>query len=267
MHSDKTGLSPDENLFRSGAPELDLLANGSESKDKVSSPLRIHLIYGIQILADAFRDRFALRSELDLHGISTYDEFLADEIDTAAIDALLIDGSADPEAAIDVVIYASQRLSGIEIVLLGVETPGQIVQFLEAGATGCVPRAANFQKLLDTIQALLRDEAVCCPTLAASVIQRLAELSREVDRRPREPVLEQVQLTSRESEVLQLVAGGYQNKEIARQLGISLPTVKNHVHKIIGKLDASDRREAIRSAYQNGLLEDPFPWLERRLHA
>lgn len=248
-------------------PESGSAGDSDRSPYQARPALRAHLVYGIRILADAFQGRCARSSELVLRGATPYDEFLTTEIETSELDAILIDGSADPAAALDAVTHAAQRLSGIEIVLIGLETPTQIVQFLEAGATGCVRRSAGFDELLSTLRSLMRDEAVCCPTLAASVIHRLAELSREIDRRPREPALGQVQLTSRESEVLQLVASGYQNKEIASQLGISLPTVKNHVHKIIGKLEATDRREAIRSAYQNGLLDDPFPWLEKRMRA
>jgi DNA-binding NarL/FixJ family response regulator len=62
-------------------------------------------------------------------------------------------------------------------------------------------------------------------------------------------------LTAREREVLALVERGLSNKEIARRLSIALPTVKNHVHNILGKLEARGRCEAI--AALHGLQQVP----------
>ena len=67
------------------------------------------------------------------------------------------------------------------------------------------------------------------------------------------------QLTRREVEVLRLIAHrNLCNKQIARELRVSVYTVKNHVHSIIGKLSVEDRRMAVRHAVRQGLLSDPI---------
>ncbi|MEM6454298.1 MAG: response regulator transcription factor [Acidobacteriota bacterium] len=228
----------------------------------MNAPLRLHLIYGSRLLADIFAAGFARREEVELLNTSDLDTTTAETLDAEALDALLIDASVDPDAALTLIRRIASRAK-IEIVVLGVEEPEQIVRFLEAGATGCSKRDATLEELLEMIRALQRQEAVCCPRLTASVIERLFELSRQVaEERPAAATIENVRLTDREGEVLELIAAGYQNKEIARKLGISLPTVKNHVHKVIDKLNARGRREAVRLAYLNGFLADPLSWLD-----
>ncbi|HEY4592674.1 MAG TPA: response regulator transcription factor, partial [Thermoanaerobaculia bacterium] len=64
-------------------------------------------------------------------------------------------------------------------------------------------------------------------------------------------------LTSRESEILKLLAQGLGNKEICQRLHVTVQTVKNHVHGILAKLQVHRRREAVRLAYEMGLLIDP----------
>jgi DNA-binding CsgD family transcriptional regulator len=64
-------------------------------------------------------------------------------------------------------------------------------------------------------------------------------------------------LTRRESEILQLVASGLQNKEVAQKLGLSLATVRNHVHNILDKLGLHSKLEAVALAFRAGWVEDP----------
>jgi DNA-binding CsgD family transcriptional regulator len=68
-----------------------------------------------------------------------------------------------------------------------------------------------------------------------------------------------VRVTPREYEILQLLADGYHNAEIAHQLGITLHTVKNHVHHILEKFQSRGRREVIQRAYEHGVLTGPRP--------
>ena len=87
-----------------------------------------------------------------------------------------------------------------------------------------------------------RGETIISPKLAASLFQRLAEERRRREAGPAaSPASE---LTLRERQILSLVEQGLTNKEIARQLGIELATVKNHVHSILEKLDVRRRGEA-----------------------
>jgi DNA-binding NarL/FixJ family response regulator len=85
------------------------------------------------------------------------------------------------------------------------------------------------------------------------VLRRIASLSGI----PVPPLRLTEPLTPREAEILALIASGLGNKEICQRLRITVQTVKNHVHSILAKLRVHRRREAVRLAYESGLLIEP----------
>jgi DNA-binding NarL/FixJ family response regulator len=109
----------------------------------------------------------------------------------------------------------------------------------EAGAAGYVSREASVEDLVSTIVRVAEGEFPCTPRIAALLAQRVSSLAASRD----ENALA-TSLTAREREVLRLVDEGLSNKEIARQLGIGVSTVKNHVHNILDKTQASGRGQA-----------------------
>ena len=119
------------------------------------------------------------------------------------------------------------------------EVTSEILDCAEAGAAGYVTVDASIDELVAAIERISRDELVCPPHIAATLfchVARRAERSlRGVERRT---------LTSRERQVLHFIQEGYSNKEIAQQLNISEPTVKNHVHNLLDKLQVTSRTQA-----------------------
>jgi DNA-binding NarL/FixJ family response regulator len=88
----------------------------------------------------------------------------------------------------------------------------------------------------------------CSLTVIRILFRRLRETSPAA-------VCQQTRLSSREKEVLRLIADGLLNKQIANQLGIAICTVKNHIHNILEKLQVCRRRDAIHYAYRSGILQ------------
>jgi len=108
---------------------------------------------------------------------------------------------------------------------------------LEAGVYGYLLVGCRVEEVLEGISALARGQRYMCTAVA----QRIADsMSRKA-------------LTSREGEVLELLAGGHCNKTIARDLGIALGTVKAHVKGIMSKLEATSRTQAVSIAVARGL--------------
>lgn len=141
----------------------------------------------------------------------------------------------------------TRRLSrGVEakVVVMGLEeTEQEIVAFVEAGADGYVLRDDSADDLLARLRAAHGDEALVSPGMAAAIISRVSELARLFSR------VDSAggnagDLTPREREVVDLVAEGLTNQEIAERLVITEGTVKNHVHSILGKLDVRSRQDA-----------------------
>jgi DNA-binding NarL/FixJ family response regulator len=137
------------------------------------------------------------------------------------------------------------------IVVTMYENPDYLVQALKAGAAGYLLKDATQREVVTAVRQVLRGEFPLHPHLATHLLQRLArEISREAQPLPE-------RLTPREVVVLQLLAQGQTNREIARLLGVSVGTVKVHVQHIIAKLGVSDRTQAAVRAVELGLLTAP----------
>jgi DNA-binding NarL/FixJ family response regulator len=131
------------------------------------------------------------------------------------------------------------------IVFTAFDTDERIVTAVQAGAQGYLLKGAPRQELFHAVRVVHSGGSLLQPIVASKLLQR-------VQQEPEPPV---EPLTARELEVLQEMAAGLQNKEIAARLVISERTVKFHVSAILGKLEAGNRTEAVAVAAQRGLVE------------
>lgn len=154
-------------------------------------------------------------------------------------DIVLVDlGQTTPATAARLIKEASP---GSKLVAFALdETGDQVLACAAAGFCGYVPRHSSAEDLHSALFDAMAGRMHCAPHIAAAMFSRLAGLLREP-----EPAASLPPLSSRENEILALVAEGRANKEIARQLGISAATVKKHMHNILQKLQVSRRGEAI----------------------
>jgi DNA-binding NarL/FixJ family response regulator len=124
------------------------------------------------------------------------------------------------------------------VVLATPQLEEDVIALAEAGVLGYVTRDESLHDLVSTIESVARDEMVCSPWMAMVLVRRVQALAAQ---RPK-PLH---RLTARETEILELVAEGLSNKEIAARLYIEVTTVKNHVHSILEKLGVTRRAEAV----------------------
>jgi DNA-binding NarL/FixJ family response regulator len=115
----------------------------------------------------------------------------------------------------------------------------QVVRALKAGARAYVMKNLVHKELLQTIRAVYAGRKTMSPEVAAQVAAHIGEET----------------LTSREIDVLRLIAAGSANKEIAAQLSITEETVKSRVKNILLKLGANDRTHAVTTALKRGIIE------------
>ena len=135
------------------------------------------------------------------------------------------------------------------LVLTMHENEEYVRQMLAAGAVGYVLKDAAARDLLGAIRAVFRGEAVLSPAVTRLVLEDYLRWADMGDQ-PEENCL-----TSREREVLQLVAEGYTNREMAKILTISIKTVQSHRSNLMAKLDIHDRGELIKYAIQKKIIE------------
>jgi DNA-binding NarL/FixJ family response regulator len=150
-------------------------------------------------------------------------------------------------------IQATQRLSAaaplVRVVILTVVADQQnVTDALLAGACGYLVKDASIDQIVEGIKAAARGESLISPRIASQLVRRLRE-PPEV-----EPALAGAELTPRELEVLEMLARGMDNPEIAQALHLSQHTVKNHVSSILVKLQVANRIQAAVRAVRKGLV-------------
>jgi DNA-binding NarL/FixJ family response regulator len=164
--------------------------------------------------------------------------------DVVLLDVHLPDGGG--EAVISGV--ATDR-PGVRFLALSVSDAAEdVVATIRAGARGYITKSLSAEELIDAVKRVGEGDAVFSPRLAGFVLDAF----RAGDAPPADPELDQ--LTTREQEVLRLIARGYLYKEIAQRLSISTKTVESHVSAVLRKLQLSSRHELSRWAVQRRLI-------------
>jgi DNA-binding NarL/FixJ family response regulator len=135
------------------------------------------------------------------------------------------------------------------IVLTTFDDDEKVFDGLRAGAVGYLLKDAPSEKLAEAIRVAARGESFLQPSVAAKVVAEFARLTANA---VAQPLVEP--LSSREREVLRLIATGASNREIADALFLAEGTVKNHVTNILGKLGVRDRTQAALKAREIGLV-------------
>jgi DNA-binding NarL/FixJ family response regulator len=128
--------------------------------------------------------------------------------------------------------------------VLAIGVPALVDEVLaraEAGIDGFLTREASIEELVEGVVATHRGEVVCSPAIAGALLRRVGALAAL---RASGGL---ASLTVRQREVVELIREGLSNKEIAARLTIELPTVKNHVHAILEKLELASRHDVARS--------------------
>jgi two-component system, NarL family, nitrate/nitrite response regulator NarL len=189
-----------------------------------------------RLLADESPEWLPLQSPEALDDFSERD---------GAPDAALVDAGAggdpdaDPEASIDTVAELSRRYP----VLVLARDGTRVRDLLAAGARGVVSRGAMAGRIVRALDAVVE-----------GLVTLDEELAEEALRPPTRALGNEEELTPREREVLEHLALGLSNREIAARLGISFHTAKFHVNSILGKLGAASRAEVVAIAARTGLI-------------
>ena len=153
-------------------------------------------------------------------------------------------------------VEATRRLQAAQpacrvIMLTTFDDDEYVFEALRNGAVGYLLKDTSAEKLCEAVRAAARGESFLQPSVAAKVVGEFARMAKEMPARPTalpEP------LSSREKEILRLIAAGASNREIAARLYLAEGTVKNHVTNILGKLGVSDRTQAALKARDLGLV-------------
>jgi len=198
----------------------------------------------------------SLAEEIEIAGDPEIEEGMLSSMEQMPPDVAIVDIDAPEGDGLAKARQLKQRLPNIGIIVLTSNyTDVQIFEALKAQASACLSKEITPEKLIDTVRSVGRGEhpinesLVTHPILADQVLRQFQELSRQSETQPFISPL-----TPREMEILEYIAQGLLNKQIATRLGISEQTIKNHVTSILRKLNANARTEAVIVALKRGLI-------------
>lgn len=201
---------------------------------------------GIRVIVidDGTLSRECLAAQLRQHGIAATDAWdlptLLAEVDRAVPDLVLIN-IATPDSA--TLLHLALDLDpACRVIVFGLSTDreSEIVACAEAGIAGLHLRTESFGYLLSLINSAGDGGAQCSPEVSAILLRRIYSFAAQAN-----PDVSTDLLTPREIEILELIDRGMTNQQIASRLSLTLHTVKNHVHNLLGKLGVTSRAEAV----------------------
>jgi DNA-binding NarL/FixJ family response regulator len=147
-------------------------------------------------------------------------------------------------------ITGDPRLEHVKVVILTTfDLDDYVYGALRAGATGFLLKDTDPEELLHAVRVAARGDALITPSVTRRLIAEFAGRIKAPEPGPRLNAL-----TDREREVMELVAAGLSNDEIAARLVLSPATAKTHVSRIMTKLDARDRSQLVVLAYESGMV-------------
>jgi DNA-binding NarL/FixJ family response regulator len=194
--------------------------------------------------------------DLEISGTADFNNGIAFALDELPPDVAIIDIDGPADSGLVLSRRLKQRLPSIGVVILTSNpNDAQLFQALKAQAAAYLGKEIAADHLVGAIRRVARGEHIINeslttrPNVANQVLQQFQELSSESgDEDFISP------LTPRETEILNYIAQGYLNKQIALVLGISEQTIKNHVTSILRKLNANARTEAVVVGIKQGLI-------------
>lgn len=219
--------------------------------------MKIIIVTASKLFGEGLACCFLRRAEFSLEARVSDLPGLRRILDTTQTDVILIDVTQDVD--FDEVREIASGHANATLVALGVnEERHDVVRCGRAGFRGYVAREASFEELCKTLSDVASGRLACSAEISSGLLRALFCLEQRESAEPVDP------LTRREGEVFKLIGQGLSNKEIARNLNLSLATVKHHVHNVLQKLGLPRRTQAMRRFRESPWLAAPATLLHSR---
>ena len=208
----------------------------------VSDRPRVFIISDVRLVRDGLASQLQGDGRLDLRGVGRPDAATLATLVAAPPAAVILDLGVAQGLAFAQSLRAA--LPATRLVGFAVDGDAALAEWARTGVCGYVEREGSAADIVAAVLHALCGELYCSPRFAAKLLAQLAALAPAA-------ICNTAALTPREQQILHYIGHGASNKDIARRLGISVATVKNHVHHLLEKLAVTRRAQA--SALFQGL--------------
>jgi len=207
--------------------------------------IEVLLVMEVRLIGHLFNSVLEEETDIKVAGcVSSMDDALK-FMQRQTVDVALVSVGLPDQDALTLTrsIVESWPSTKVLVVGLSEENRHDTLRYIEAGASGYILKDSSLKELVDIIRLAKKGEAHISTRMAGVMMERLFRLARMFSA-VEGKVGSDVRLTSRELEVLHYISEGLTNQEIAGRLVVEVGTVKNHVHRILEKLNVSSRQEA-----------------------
>lgn len=182
-----------------------------------------------------------LKKEQDINVTAFGDrEFAMDKLEELKPHVVLLDLGLVNKNSLELVSAIKTEHPEVKIIVMDLmPVQEEIFKFIEAGVSGFILKDATIAEFVKTIRSVCAGEKVLPPILAGSLFSQIMDYG--VKELGPKKVIKSVRMTKRECEIVELIAEGLANKEIAHKLHLSIYTVKSHVHNILEKMALNTR--------------------------
>ena len=210
--------------------------------DSVQS-IQVFILTENRLLREALARILSKKNDIRIVGASAFSPDVVQQISAVAPDVLLSDSAAVALSDLRLISEVRAAIPGLKVVMIGMDDDPEI--FLRAvrdGIVGFVLKDASAMEVAAAVRSVANNEGVCPPSLCLALFERVASQNAH---HPSFLIRHNLGLTRREQQLVQMISHGLTNKEIASQLNLSEQTVKNHIHRMLRKLGATDRLGAV----------------------
>jgi DNA-binding NarL/FixJ family response regulator len=210
------------------------------------SKIRVLMVDDHAIMRDGIRALLDLQADIDIVGEASEGNEAIDKAQKLRPDVIIMDIAIPGMDGLEATRRILKKVPSTKVLVLTQHDNREyVVAAIKVGVSGYIPKKALGKELVSAIYAVHSGDSFLYPSVATALIESYRQ---QVDEEPYD------RLTSREREVLKLIAEGYSSREVAEMLFISLKTVMGHRTKIMGKLDLHNRTELIKYALRRGLV-------------
>jgi DNA-binding NarL/FixJ family response regulator len=209
------------------------------------NPIKVLLVIEVRLIANLFASVLEDEPGIEVSGFVPTMDAALEFLHSQKVDVALVSAELPNQDALKFTRTTMESSPSTKVVIVGLSEENQhnTLRYIEAGAAGYILKDSSLKELIEVIRLAQRGEARVSTRMAGAMMERLFRLAR-VFSAVENKIDADVRLTSRELEVLQFISEGLTNQEIAARLVVEVGTVKNHVHRILEKLNVSSRQEA-----------------------
>jgi DNA-binding NarL/FixJ family response regulator len=217
-------------------------------------PIRVVVVDDQELFRRGLIMLVAAEEDIEVVGEASDGDEAAELAASTVPNVVLMDVRMPKRSGIEACRTIKQVAPSAKIIMLTVsDEEGDLYDAIKNGASGYLLKDASIDQVAQAIRVVADGQSLISPSMAAKLLEEFKTISSVGSK----PDVIMPKLTDRELEVLNLVARGLNNREIARDLYISENTVKNHVRNILEKLQLHSRMEAVMYAVREKLLDIP----------